>query len=142
MEHIKEFCLAFDLVASRQKSFGQQRDAGAEWKLCTGRLADVFGYGAEISRLCIVKLIQMNQRSGAGESGMVEVTQNHFEAYLMVVNKALKARVKANQFSEAQLIGQRADEMLKSVPHRFLEPKNNFQFLKAASKHFSIRIKL
>ena len=84
----------------------------------------------------------MNQRSGAGENGMVEVTQNHFEAYLMVVNKALKARVKANQFSEAQLIGQRADEMLKSVPHRFLEPKNNFQFLKAASKHFSIRIKL
>ena len=105
MEHIKEFCLAFDLVASRQKSFGQQRDAGAEWKLCIGRLADVFGYGAEISRLCIVKLIQMNQRSGAGESGMVEVTQNHCEAYLMVVNKALKARVKANQFSEAQLIG-------------------------------------
>ena len=83
-----------------------QREAGAsEWKLSMGRLANVFGYGAEISRICIVKLIQMNQKSGVVESSMVEVTQN-----LVIVPPPAQTKTAHNHL-EQNMVGK------KLLPH-------------------------
>ena len=106
----------------------------------------MFGFGAEILRLCLVRLVQASQRRG--DEMMQDLDyQGAFETYLLVVNQAICQLCKVNQFTEASLVCERADELRRSLPLKFTQPKSNIDaassgLLQMEAAHVKRRIKL
>ena len=112
-----------------------------------GSLSTVFGFGAEIARLCLVKLAQTGARRGDSEQMSQMDCLGQFETYLQVVNRAISALCKVNQFSEAALVCERSDELRKSLPSRFMHVESNGEestnvLLSVEAAHLKRRIKL
>ena len=73
--------------------------------------------------------------------------QSPFETYLQVVNQAICALCKVNQFTESALVCERADELRRQLPLKFTKAKNgldtaNSGLLAMEAVHVKRRIKL
>ena len=84
----------------------------------TPSIVNVFGFGAEITRLCLVKAVTIRQEPLSSSSSSSQA-ESHFAVYIQIVNRAIQLLCKANQFTEAVLICERCDELRRSVPAKF-----------------------
>ena len=106
--------LGYEMITQQR----QQPAGEAQRKLLGVQLANVFGFGAELARLCIVKLVQFYSRKN--DHDVIKIDgQVHFETYLQVVNRAIALLCKVNQLTEAALVCERADELRKQLPYKF-----------------------
>jgi len=99
--NLNDFVAALDLCLARHKADKGTHDTSLADKLYAGtRLASVLGFAAEISRL------------GLGHG---RPTPDGIEAHITIVTMALRIQLKAQMVSEAHIISERTDELLKNV---------------------------
>jgi hypothetical protein len=87
------------LCLAKHKADRATLDSSQGDKLYYGaRIASILGFASEVCRIAMIK-----------------PTAESLEAYFGIVGMALKVQIKANMISEAQIISERSDEVLKMV---------------------------
>ena len=115
---VKQLVLGYNLVQKQlknQNSFEKKDGAETESKSLDASLCNIFGFGAEITRLSLVKIVQVSSRMGQDDQKQADF-HSYFITYLQVVSRAVSLLYKSNCFSEAALIIERCEDLRKSIP--------------------------